>query len=89
MKKLLFTAICAMAFSNGFASNNVKEVIEEQVAFFGTHEQCKAILDGVDLNTDTEASRKALENYHQCRNSTVLDEVVIEAPKKKELSMQP
>lgn len=89
MKKLLFTAICAMAFANGFASNDVKEVIEEQIAFFGTHEQCKGILDGIDLNSDSEESRKALEGYHQCRNSTVLDEVVIEAPKKKELSMQP
>ena len=89
MKKLIFTAICAMAFANGFASNDVKEVIEEQIAFFGTHEQCKSILDGVDVSDDSASTKEAMDNYMLCRNSTVLDEVVIEAPKKKELSMQP
>ena len=87
MKKLFFTAICAMAFANGFASNDVKEVIEDQIAFFGTHEQCKSIMDG--KTQGTKEFDEALQNYHECRNSTFLDEVVIETPKKKELSMQP
>ena len=90
MKKLLFTAICVMAFSNGFASNDVKEVIEEQVAFFGDPDECAELIfthGNFDLSIKKDFL-DAMKAYGECLNSTILDEVVIEVegPKKNVIS---
>jgi hypothetical protein len=86
MKKLIFTAICAMAFANGFASKDVKEVTEDQIAFFGSVAECTELAKKATGVTEQERMENALLIYETCRSSTLLDEIVIDVPKKKSLS---
>lgn len=88
MKKLFFTAICAMAFSNGFASKDVKEVIEEQVAFLGDPDFCFEGVFGPG-NTVSNDFKELLDLYVTCLEGDTLDEIVIDVPKKPVISQQP
>ena len=68
MKKLLFTAICAMAFTNGFAEdNNTKD------------ETCGALaVNYAGGNNFIELINSMKEIYDACMESTPLDEMIID-----------
>ena len=78
MKKSFFTAVTVMAVASAMRAN---QIIESVAAYFGTHEQCKSIIDGVDSNSQDPAAIEAYNNYTSCRNSTVLEEMIIGDPK--------
>lgn len=73
MKKLFLTAVTIMAVASAMGAN---QVIESVAAYFGTHEQCKGVMDGAKPGTSDFDN--ALKAYHICRNSTVLEEIVID-----------
>ena len=68
MKKLFFSAICAMAFSNGFASNVVL-MNESETPCFDQYLKDKAALKSVGLSDNT-AEAIANMDFEECLDRT-------------------